>query len=346
MKYVWISAFLLMARIASAESWVLWAPGPGMAFSKDLRRVELPLPPDAQGGDTLSVALRAVDVFGNVSATSDTLELQLPDPLPTGTARPVRAEAVRVAELTGVTDPHVPVPEAGRIRFLTQSRRIELEWRLPPDMETAGVQILRLQAPPPPVRDGGLALWRFPETHAGPDNIPARLHSAEARHPKLQSAELHIAEGYRLEGNVFRNSFGVRLAGERWGDVEDRADRYVSIRLTPGPGESIRLHEFMVGLWSVDSGGTLEHRLAYSLDGFRTRRELPLIPDRPVSETGRLLGAGVPARADLRSVARLQNLSEPVEFRLYLWGTNEKGLGKLGTGPSGENLPDLRIQGE
>lgn len=336
---------LLFTSCVCHGEWILWEPEAGKVFPASRNRLVLPVPADVQAGGLFEFALRTVDVFGNVSEFSETLGVRVPGELRARGSR-IPVETVRAPTLTGNQDRMIPVPSGLRARILPGERLLELEWRVQQDIETLGVQVLR-RPPAVPSPDGqSLVFWRFPEKPPTEDGVPERLHLPERLHPKLQSAELRIAEGFLLEDNVFRNAYGVRFAGERWGDVADRPDRHVSIQLVPKPGQTVSLHHFMVGLWSMDGGRTLEHRLTYSLDGFRTHAEIPLVPESPLVETGRRLGGGVPVRADLRSQRELQNFRQAVEFRLYLWGTNERGIGKIGVESTRENLPDIQFFGE
>jgi hypothetical protein len=80
--------------------------------------------------------------------------------------------------------------------------------------------------------------------------------------------------------------------------------------------------------------------LRWSQDGFSTYQSVPLSRSNPIDLDPRR--SPIPVAADLSGIAELQNTTEPVELRLYLWGNDDNAVG-LGRRA---HIPDILLIGE
>lgn len=341
----------LLPCIASAE-WVADLPPSPRLFGKGVGEAVLLPPPDLAGGGELTLALRTVDVFGNVSAPSESVTLTLPASLPPADAPPLPELTEPPRPVTNTLEPVLPRPTDFRVRLDARSGRLHLSWTPVVDPEAVGYQLLRAANPPAADLSDSrkLALWLFPKLGEGEDRIPDEAWLAAEHDPALERPRLVLGPDYSPFGSSHQNNRAIPLSsGSPSADPEMRPGGYIEWTLSPAPGQALRLDTLMVGLWQQRRGETLHHRLAYSLDGFATRREIPLRLQGEQDGTNLNAHIGVPALADLRAEPALRRVDRPVTFRLHLWGGVMRGIGKLGQRDPDTRkpveLPDLWVEG-
>lgn len=134
--------------------------------------------------------------------------------------------------------------------------------------------------------------------------------------------------------------------------LETTKNRYVPFTLAPQPGRKVSLDEIRIALNGTENViFTLELRA--STDNFATSVQLPLSPGNSLNGLGiKRHNYGRLYEADASGVPSLQNVSGPIQFRLYIWRTGGDSntnisLGKItDTEGAPDAVEDMVITGQ
>jgi hypothetical protein len=181
-----------------------------------------------------------------------------------------------------------------------------------------------------------LLAWDFPDKDS---NLTGKVIPATYVMPIVQPAELKDSPKLPFNDNIHYNLDGT--GSWAFSGLEPNPESYYSFIVAPAPGKAVALSSVMVGLYSLHKTEPLKAALRYSLDGFASFKEVPLVPEKPVMNCFLSPGQGIPATANLGGDPALQNLSTPVEFRIHLYGYQENnvaGIGKIGYNGEGDDI--------
>jgi len=340
---------ILLAGPLSAEQWVADLYPHPLLLPKEAGDARIALPAGFAAGQDLSLALRSVDVFGNVSELSNVITQRMPERAG-GQAQPPMSRLVKHhSPVTGTLEPVLAAPSDFVVRMDPQSGLLLLKWTPVRDPELVGYQLLRKELPAPPIAAlpadselRNLAVWDFP--NVGNDGfLPEEAWKASAHVDAIERPALALGPGLVIRDNLHYNQHGIWLNTGVSGDTDTAPGRYIGFVVSPRPGQTLALHELIVGVWIQFTDEHLQMRLEYSLDEFQTKQSVDLVPERPFSAFNLSLGSGVPVRADLSREAPLRAVRTPVAFRIFLWG-GRQGIGKLAT-PAKQDAPDLILTG-
>jgi hypothetical protein len=121
-----------------------------------------------------------------------------------------------------------------------------------------------------------------------------------------------IGHGSGVSGNAATG--GTRYNMQNW-TASQNADNYFTWTLTPVTGYEMSLNS-LSGTWQRSGTGPNQYMLESSLDNFASSLGSGSI-------TGN--GSATMYNIDLTSTVSLQNVTTPVEFRLYAWGSTSSG---------------------
>jgi len=184
-----------------------------------------------------------------------------------------------------------------------------------------------------------LLRWDFQDSHT--NNLEGRTVPANSRLPIVQETELSPGPGSGFSDNGYYNQDAVSLYPNNSEKLD--TDRYIAWEVIPRQGVTLALTKVRMGLWSRTEEGPMQYELRWSRDDFATSHVVPMNAARAeIRECPLQFESGIPAVADLSGFEKLQQLSEPVVFRLYLWGNYGQytagGIGKLGHRGIGDDL--------
>lgn len=181
------------------------------------------------------------------------------------------------------------------------------------------------------VADHTLLEWRFisPVSNGFPQVVTSTWSAAGMATSVLTTGSGLILDEsqktYTEDGLCVRDADSVSL------DTND----FMECSVCPQAGYAMRLENIGFGLWA-EEGRPLQAQLRFSTNDFANWEIVDLGPTHIVSMNGRGWDSmhGMPLGADLTGYPTLQNMTNGVDFRLYLWGTDgasdQVGIGKLG----------------
>ena len=270
-----------------------------------------------------------------------------------GFSSPVEGFAAADVRLAGTAGPGrcsvTPVRGSQGTEYLLAIEEVAREGTIEVEVSAAAAQAadgranaagrcnVRLEQPQD--RELPLAAWEFDDAE---DRTAGKI-AANRFYPAF--AEPIIDYGPEAKGSksAHYSLDGVGVGFPRQDTLS--TEGYVSWSLDPKPGFAFSLTRLDVGLWYLGKEKPLPHELRCSTDGFATYETIQLSSDKPVQAGSLYYGGGVLRTGDLSGIARLQQTTKPVEFRLYVWGAqNVCGLGKIGQ--RGTVADDLVVWGK
>jgi hypothetical protein len=156
--------------------------------------------------------------------------------------------------------------------------------------------------------------------------------------PIIKDVVLFDSPKIQFGDNGYYNDDGV--SGWNYKFKEPNTNAYYGFTIEPIAGKVLALTNLRLGVFS--SASELKAELRYSLDGFTTYTSLPINPDG-LYKIGLEHNVGVPAVINLTSDKKLQKLTKPVEFRIYLFGAKENAV--AGIGKLGRDKDDIIVEG-
>ncbi len=180
--------------------------------------------------------------------------------------------------------------------------------------------------------------WEFDDTvDKSAGNIASTYNDAN-----IQSAAMNTGSGLDASDNEYYNEDAFGVTGAETSALDP--DGYMTWTVAPVSGAQMSLDSIMLGAFDQETGDEYYVELRWSTDGFSSYETVTLSPGNPLTGNGLKKTAGTELNGDLSGFAGLQNTSDSVEFRFYIWGVIDQwhgtGLGKLG-----DTAVDVRVEG-
>ncbi|MBT64824.1 MAG: hypothetical protein CML13_16625 [Puniceicoccaceae bacterium] len=164
---------------------------------------------------------------------------------------------------------------------------------------------------------------------------------------RIGPSSLVLGPGLKIK--TTSHAFGLSGAQSSGLDLND----YVSWSLQPEAGSALSVERVTFFLYSsgaaiTDPYPAINAELRMSVDGFDSYTTLPLDQGSLIEAFHQSTNGGVVCSADTSEFSALQNMTAPVEFRIYIWNTSSSAI--CGIGKSGDNSAqracDLTVFGQ
>ncbi len=179
-----------------------------------------------------------------------------------------------------------------------------------------------------------LAEWSFATGAAASDQS---LDAARASAGLAEKPSLTLGPGLQKNGNQHYANDNLAVTGADSPALDP--DDYLGLELAPRQGASLSLNrlDWTFASWGKDK--VVNAELRWSDDGFQTHHTVPLSKSNPIDLMPRR--SPIPVHADLSGIPGLQDVSGPIELRLYLWDNDDNtvGLGRR------DHIPDILLLG-